>query len=264
MESGYNPARFNMADYYGFVRYPFHAKFTDPNFWHTQQMIKAYKRLVKGQPFVRERLIVLGPDLAAAHFLCHRNCRVKFVGRNEWTELDNKTFRMPNYVPQEYEPGWYIEKIDAANSILIYEGLQSLRNLMYLKSLDLSYSPLIDVWCMDRITGEFQDSLEYLDVSGCRALNWNGLECLWRLRKLKVLVLHDMEHVKDLDLICLMLLDVFPDLQIRGVDYMANAANLLAGTQYEYLVEDLDKSLLQLSDGERKDNESNPPEISFN
>ena len=131
---------------------------------------------------------------------------------------------------------------------------------MYLKSLDLSYSPLIDVWCMDRITGEFQDSLEYLDVSGCRALNWNGLECLWRLRKLKVLVLHDMEHIKDLDLICLMLLDVFPDLQIRGVDYMANAANLLAGTQYEYLVEDLDKSLLQLSDGERKDDESNPKE----
>ena len=92
---------------------------------------------------------------------------------------------------------------------------------MYLKNLDLSYSPLIDVWCMDRITGEFQDSLEYLDVSGCRALNWNGLECLWRLRKLKVLVLHDMEHIKDLDLICLMLLDIFPDLQIRGVDYLS-------------------------------------------
>ena len=72
-----------------------------------------------------------------------------------------------------------------------------------------------------------------------------------------------MEHIKDLDLICLMLLDIFPDLQIRGVDYMANAANLLAGTQYEYLVEDLDKSLLQISDGERKDNESNPKEISF-
>ena len=101
MESGYNPARFNMADYYGFVRYPFHARFTDPNFWHTQQMVKSYKRLVKGQPFIRERLIVLGPDLAAAHFLCHRNCRVKFVGRNEWTELDNKTYRMPNYVPQD-------------------------------------------------------------------------------------------------------------------------------------------------------------------
>ena len=113
---------------------------------------------------------------------------------------------------------------------------------------------------MDRITGEFQDSLEYLDVSGCRALNWNGLECLWRLRKLKVLVLHDMEHIKDLDLICLMLLDVFPDLQIRGVDYMANAPYLLEGTQYEYLLQDLDKSLLQLSDGERKDNESNPKE----
>ena len=98
---------------------------------------------------------------------------------------------------------------------------------MYLKHLDLSYSPLIDVWCMDRLTGEYQDSIEYLNISGCRNIDWNGLECVWRLRKLKILVLNDMEHIKDLHLICLMLLEVFPDLQIRGVDYMANAKNLL-------------------------------------
>ena len=30
--------------------------------------------------FLRERLEALGPDLAAAHFLCHRNCRVRFRG----------------------------------------------------------------------------------------------------------------------------------------------------------------------------------------
>ena len=40
----------------------------------------------------------------------------------------------------------------------------------------------------------------------------NGLECLWRLRKLKKLILRDMEHVQDLKLLCLMLLDIFPDL----------------------------------------------------
>jgi hypothetical protein len=40
----------------------------------------------------------------------------------------------------------------------------------------------------------------------------NGLECLWRLRKLKTLILKDMDHIKDLKLICLMLLDIFPDL----------------------------------------------------
>lgn len=100
MESGYSAARFNFADYFGFVRHPWHARITDPSFWHTQQRIKAYQKLVKGQPFIRERLIVLGPDLAAAHFLCHRNCRVRFVGRDDWTALDTTTFRMPKYVPQ--------------------------------------------------------------------------------------------------------------------------------------------------------------------
>ena len=153
----------------------------------------------------------------------------------------------------EYEPGWYIEEIDAANSFLVYEGLQNMRNLLYIKKLDLSYSSMVDAWCLDRLTGEYQDSLEYLDISGCKALNWNGLECLWRLRKLKVLVLQDMEHIKDLNLLCLMLLDILPDLQIRGVDYMANAKNLLADTESENLIEDMDKSLLLLTDGVNND-----------
>ena len=108
---------------------------------------------------------------------------------------------------------------------------------------------MIDAWCLDRLTGEYEDSLEYLDLSGCKSLNWNGLECLWRLRKLKVLVLQDMEHIKDLDLLCLMLLEILPDLQIKGVDYMSNAKNLLAGSESEQLLEDLDKSMLLLTDG---------------
>ena len=36
------------------------------------------------------------------------------------------------------------------------------------QSLDVSYCPEIDDWCLDRISGEFQDSLESLDISGCR------------------------------------------------------------------------------------------------
>ena len=120
---------------------------------------------------------------------------------------------------------------------------------MYIKKLDISYSPNIDAFCMDRLTGEYQDSLEYLDLSGCTLLNWNGLECLWRLRKLKVLVLQDMDHIKDLHLLCIMLLEILPDLQIRGVDYMANAPSLLAGTEEESLLADLDNSLLLLTDG---------------
>ena len=109
---------------------------------------------------------------------------------------------------------------------------------------------MLDAWCIDRITGEYQDSLEYLDISGCTGLDWNALECLWRLRKLKVLVLQDMEHIKDLDLLCLMLLEALPDLQIRGVDYMADAKTLLEDSDSKYLLDDLDKSMLLLTDGD--------------
>ena len=111
---------------------------------------------------------------------------------------------------------------------------------------------MIDAWCIDRLTGEYQDTLEYLDLSGCQKLNWNGLECLWRLRKLKVLILKDMEHIKDLNLLCLMLLENLPELEIRGVDYMATAPTLLAGTKEESLLEELDKSLLLVTDGSEK------------
>jgi len=252
MASGYDSGRFNLADWYQFIRYPWHARFTDPAYFHTVQKIKQYEKLLRSQPFIRERLIALGPDLAAAYFLCHRNCRVRFKDRDDWTQMDMKTLKMPSYVPQDYQTGWYIEEIDARNSLLIYEGINNLRNLLYIKKLDISYSCMIDAWCIDRITGEYQDTLEYLDLSGCQKLNWNGLECLWRLRKLKVLVLKDMEHIKDLDLLCLMLLEQLPDLEIRGVDYMGKAPTLLTDTKEETLLEELDKSLLLVTDGSEK------------
>ena len=53
----------------------------------------------------------------------------------------------------------------------------------------------------------------------CSKVNLNGLECLWRLRKLKVLKLRDMDHIQDIKLVCLMLLEENPDLRIEGVDY---------------------------------------------
>merc|ERR1711997_415473 len=49
---------------------------------------------------------------------------------------------------------------------------------------------------------------------------------------------------------CLMLLEALPDLQIRGVDYMANAKTLLEDSDSKYLLDDLDKSMLLLTDGD--------------
>merc|ERR1712226_358419 len=53
---------------------------------------------------------------------------------------------------------------------------------------------------------------------------------------LKVLVIKDMDHIQDLPLICLMLLDVIPGLKIMGAEYMD--ISLLEGTEHEYLLAD--------------------------
>ena len=207
----------------------------DSKYYHWKLIMKMYNELIRSQIFVRERFVTLGPDLAAAQFLCWRNCRVRFKGHSHWTELDSLG-ELP--IPDIYEPGWYIEAIDAAHSELIYEGLQNCRNLIFLRYLDLSYCPHIDVWCLDRLTGEYGDTLEYLDISGCPSINWNAIEILWRLRKLKTLVMYDLTHIRDLPLLCIMLLDLNPDLEIKGVDYIDT--KLLEGTEHEHLLKELD------------------------
>jgi len=146
--------------------------------------------------------------------------------------------------------GWHVEAIDCSSSRLVYEGLQNMRNLHHLKYLDISYCDNFDVWCLDRISGEYADTLEYLNISGSRKLDWNGLEVLWRLRNLKTLVLKDMGHVKDLNLICLLLLDVNPKLKIIGADYIDT--KLLEGTEFENLCLD-DGSPPLLNEGQREE-----------
>ena len=210
-----------------------HTWMTDPLVWKEDMKKRHYKHLVLSQVFLRERLQALGPDLAAAHFLCHRNCRVRFRGQENWTQLEPDGSLN---IPAAYVPGWYIEAIEASTADLVYEGLQNFRNLDHLKWLDLSYCQYMDEWCMDRITGEFSDNLEYLNISGCKNINWNGLEVVWRLRNLKTLVIKDMDHIKDLTLICLLLLDAIPGLKIEGADYLD--MSLLEGSQYEHLMLD--------------------------
>jgi len=233
----------------------------DPVWFREETKKKSRRFLVRSQIFVRERLVALGPDLAAAHFLCFNNCRVRFRGHTHWTQLqpDNTLD-----IPAVYVPGWHVEAIDAAEALLVYEGLQNLRNLHHLKELDLSYCPHIDEWCMDRITGEFHHTLEHLNISGCINVNWNALEVVWRCSKLKVLVLKDMDHIQDLPLICLMLLDVIPGLKIMGADYMD--ITLLEGTKHEHLLAD-DGSVPRVAAGQvlqvsQEEKDAHIPDIS--
>ena len=57
-----------------------------------------------------------------------------------------------------------------------------------------------------------------------------------------------MDHIQDLQLICLMLLDVLPNLKIEGADYMDMA--LLEGSEFEHLKLDDTGSYPRLEHGE--------------
>lgn len=242
MSTGYVYERFNTADLYSVTTYPYLAIIKNPWFYANEKRKKDYKKLMEGQRFMRERVLALGPDLAAAYFLLGRGCRVRFKHQKDWVGNEKggtnkfETAQIDQILPSSYEAGWYLEAIEACDSTLIYEGFANLKNLTSLTYLDLSYCPKIDTWCMDRITGEYADTLEYLDLSGCKNLQTTSLEPIWRLSKLKTLVLRDMDHIKDIKMICLMLLDIFPNLEIRGVDYID--ISLLKGSEDEDLLKD--------------------------
>ena len=66
--------------------------------YETHFYLTAYSQLVANQKFNGDRLLALGPDLAASSFLLSRNCRVKFKERSgeeqaekvegKWTRYD--------------------------------------------------------------------------------------------------------------------------------------------------------------------------------
>lgn len=70
--------------------------------------------------FNAERLLFLGPDLAAAYFIVHRYGAVKFVNDDEWHKR-NKNGRYE--LPWTKVPGLYLEAIDASNTELMFEGI---------------------------------------------------------------------------------------------------------------------------------------------
>lgn len=69
--------------------------------------------------FIPERLLFLGPDLAAAHFLVHRGAAVKFVGDDVWIKKDESG---QYTLPGRSIPGLFVEAIDASDTELMFEG----------------------------------------------------------------------------------------------------------------------------------------------
>ncbi|CAD8126359.1 ATP synthase subunit s-like protein [Caenorhabditis elegans] len=188
--------------------------------WHTQMRyvdhsidnIKRYRRYKKVIP---ERLLFLGPDLAAAHFLVHRGAAVKFVGDDNWYKKD----KWNRYsLPGRKVDNLFIEAIDASGTQIMFEGLENLENLQKLRLLRLANSEYVDDWCIGRIGG-LLPNLEMLDLSGCHRISSKGLMGLKASKNLKFLRLEGLSGIRNLGKSALILEDLLPKLQILGMDY---------------------------------------------
>ncbi|KJH43021.1 hypothetical protein DICVIV_10991 [Dictyocaulus viviparus] len=187
---------------------------------HSFDNIRRYKRyqhfqhLQYDQRMIPERLLFLGPDLAAAHFLIHRGAAVKFVGDDSWYKKDKRN----NYrIPGTKVPGLYLEAIDASETELMFEGFANLRGLGHLRMLRLAGCPYIDDWTLSRIGG-MMPRLEMLDLSGCHRVSAKGLMGLKMLKSLKYLRLEGIS-AKNLGKAALLLESTIPKLKVLGVDY---------------------------------------------
>uniref|UniRef100_A0AC34FAA2 Mitochondrial ATP synthase regulatory component factor B n=1 Tax=Panagrolaimus sp. ES5 TaxID=591445 RepID=A0AC34FAA2_9BILA len=175
------------------------------------------------QRFLPERLLFLGPDLAAAHFLVHRGAQVKFVGDDTWFKQDKKKrYKLPGV----RVPGMYIEAIDASGTELLFEGFDNLYDLKHIRMLRLAGCKYIDDWTLGRIGSIFGDTLEMLDLSGCHRISAKGLRGLHSLKKLTYLRLEGLDHVDNLAKSVLLLEETIPGLTVLGVNFEKSLENV--------------------------------------
>lgn len=162
------------------------------------------------QQYMPERQDILGNDLAAAHFLVHRNGKVRFEGEPQWHQIDKEG----NYtLPDRYVHGLFLEAIDCEGVKLYYEGLENIHRLRNLRWCSFKNMTTFDDWCLDRMSGSEMDSLEVLDLSGTNVSS-RGLQALYRIPTLKKLILTDPYRDMEWKLTVAMLQEIMTDLEI--------------------------------------------------
>ncbi|XP_055629360.1 uncharacterized protein LOC129770500 [Toxorhynchites rutilus septentrionalis] len=164
------------------------------------------------QKYIPERHAMLGNDLAAAHFIVHRQGSVRFRGRKEWVKMDDED----NYdLPKNADPNFILEEIKCDNMDLYYDGLENIRRLQHLKYLSFENVSRFDDWCLDRVSGSEFPSLEILNLKGT-AVTDKGFNCLYRLPSLKLVLVDDPKKNLMWELVISMLEEWNPKITVKA------------------------------------------------
>lgn len=157
-----------------------------------------------------------GPDISAARFLLRRSAGVKFKNSDQWVYGQEHEHRLPS----KPHPNFIVEAIDLRGFQIIHRGFENIARCRELKALKLVNQSYVDDFCIDAVSGMFNSSLEYLDISGCKLVTERGLSCLHRCKSLKLLNLYNLPNVKHPELLALLLEEALPSVQIRGIHYL--------------------------------------------
>lgn len=164
------------------------------------------------QSYIPERNQTLGNELAAAHFIVHRGGAVKFFGEEKWIKANE----LGDYeLPKTYQEGKFLQAIDCTGVDLYFEGLNNFRALRQLEWFSINSCKNIDDWGLDRLSNLFKDHLLYLDLRNCPLITYRGLSALYKMEKLKILYVDNMTESNEYEMTCLMLQEIYPDLDIR-------------------------------------------------
>lgn len=165
------------------------------------------------QQYLPERNQILGNELAAAHFIVFKGGAVKFFNDNKWIKQHaiTKDYNLPKF----YEADKILQGIDCTDMNLYYEGLANLKDLKQVEWFSINGCDNLDDWAMDRISHIFSESLLYLDIRNCSEISHRGLGALCKMKKLKILYVDDITVSSEFEMVCLMLQDLNPSLDIR-------------------------------------------------
>lgn len=202
----------NNTDVIRFLQQPIDLRPSTIKKWYKRKSEDMERAL---QSYIPQRNQILGDDLAASHFIIFRGGKVKFHGNDKWIIHDEK---LEYNLPNKYVPSFVVQAIDCSNVNLFYEGLENFSGLRKLEWLSLKGSKYIDDWCLDRISHLFRDNIKYLNLKNCKNITYRGIGVLYKLNKLETLVLDSFTETKELELTCLMLQELSPNLDIRTQD----------------------------------------------
>ncbi|KAL3874233.1 hypothetical protein ACJMK2_037276 [Sinanodonta woodiana] len=178
----------------------------DKGFWMKKFENWIWREKVKDQEFRPQRMEILGPDLATATFIVARKGAVRFVGQDRWIRLDKDgTYALPNRKVDSF----CLEAVDASGTEIMYTGLSNFVDLHHLRYLNFSNCKFFDDWCLSYLHC-FENTLEFLDVSGCPEVTERGLATIHKLSKLKCLRMANLPKVKNPEFIALLLEDIMP------------------------------------------------------